>query len=146
MTTIAWDGKTLAADKQSNFGDQKTTVTKIFRLSDGSLAAGSGEFSFILSVIRWLDSGGASESFPAHQRDKDDWQPVLHITTAGKICLYERTPFPVVREDLFTAIGSGKAYALAAMQLGQTAADAVVVASLFDPGTGRGVDALDLQR
>ena len=44
MTTIAWDGKTLAADKLASYGELRTTVTKIFRLSDGSLVGGAAKF------------------------------------------------------------------------------------------------------
>jgi ATP-dependent protease HslVU (ClpYQ) peptidase subunit len=145
MTTIAWDGKMLAADKLSCYGETRCTVTKIRRLNDGSLAGGAGDFSFILGMLAWLDEGSNPVTFPAHQRDKDDWQPVLHITTNGTILLYERTPHPIVREDPFTAIGSGKAYALAAMSMGASAEKAVAIAGRFDPATGDTIDVLTIR-
>jgi ATP-dependent protease HslVU (ClpYQ) peptidase subunit len=43
-----------------------------------------------------------------------------------------------------TAIGTGRDYALAAMHCGSTAAEAVAIAALFDPGTGGGVDTVTL--
>lgn len=142
MTTICWDGKVLAADRMATYGDFKHPVTKIWRLPDGSLVGGAGEYSFILAMVEWL--GGRASEFPASQRDKDDWQPILHITTSGKVHIYERTPFPLRSHATQFAVGSGKQYALAAMHMGAGAVEAVEVAAHFDPNTGLGVEFLSL--
>lgn len=144
MTTIAWDGETLAADKLARYGSTRRTVTKIYRLRDGSLVGGAGEVTFINAVIEWLDAGAAVAEFPAAQRDKDDWQPVLHIGLDGRMRVYERTPHPVVWEDAFGAIGSGKDFAIAGMACGLSAEEAVRLAARFDPDTGQAVDTLRL--
>ena len=143
MTIVAWDGRTLAADKRSTVAGLVRTVTKIWRVN-GTLVGGCGDAAFVLAVVDWLRAGADPAKYPASQRDKDDWQPVLVIDTDGRPMLYERSPFPIKYEDPFCAMGSGRDYAMAAMHLGKTAAEAVAIASLFDNGCGNGCDTLTL--
>lgn len=143
MTTIAWDGKTLAADKRACFGGNIQVVTKIHR-AQGCLVAGSGELSFILAMVEWVKKGRDPAAFPASQRDKDDWQPTLVIEPDGAVLLYERTPHPIRWERLPCAIGSGRDFALATMHLGRSPQEAIAVAAEFDSGTGNGVNSMQL--
>jgi len=143
MTCIAWDGKTLAADKRACAGQMVTTVTKIARLGD-VLFAGSGEACFTARMREWVRAGRVMADFPASQRDKDDWQPCMVIEADGTVSIYERTPFPNRPEDKHAAIGSGREYARAAMLLGHDAKEAVRVACELDPNCGNGVDTLEL--
>lgn len=145
MTCIAWDGKTLAADKRATYGGMICTVTKIFRVY-GLLVGGSGELPFILAMVEWVRNGRKAEDFPASQRDKDDWQAVLVIEADGTPLLYERTLFPVRYEQQHIAIGSGREYARAAMYCGKSAREAVEVACALDSGCGNGIDVLTLTR
>ena len=141
MTIIAWDGKTLAADKRAvNNGLQRTT-TKIFRLADGSLFGACGDLSFCLQMKNWIADGMQSEKFPASQRDKDDWQ-VCVLVKDGVLHLFERTPEPIIFEDAFYACGSGRDFAIAAMHCGKSAREAVEIASIYDVGCGNGIDEL----
>lgn len=144
MTCIAWDGKTLAADKRCCYGGLIGTVTKIHRVR-GVLVGGSGESAFINAMIQWIKEGRDAGSFPKSQSDKDDWQPVLVIEVDGRISMYERTAFPIRREDRFIAIGSGRDFAMAAMHLGRSAREAVEVACALDCGCGNGIDTLGLE-
>lgn len=144
MTTIAWDGQTLAADKRAEYGGCIQVVTKIFRAGD-CLVGGAGDFSFVLAMVEWVRTGRVAAEYPASQRDKDDWQPVLVIEPSGAAMVYERTSHPIRWERKFGAIGSGKQFALAAMHCGKSAVVAVAVASEFDSGTGNGVDVLRLK-
>lgn len=144
MTTIAWDGRTLAADKRCVYGEVVNIVTKIHRAGD-CLVGGSGEFAFILAMVEWVRGGRKDSEFPADQRNKDEWQPVLVIDREGRMHLYERTCHPIRWERRFGAIGSGKAYAIAAMHLGLSAEDAVAVACEYDPGSGNGIDVLRME-
>ncbi len=144
MTCIAWDGKTLAADKRACFGGTINTVTKIRRIGQ-VLVGGSGETSFIGAMFDWIEKGRVHKDFPDSQRDKDDWQPVIVIEADGTPSIYERTPFPVRNENTFLAIGSGRDYARAAMHLGKTAREAVEVAIALDIGCGNGIDTLSLE-
>lgn len=139
MTTIAWDGTTLAVDRQCVNNGWPNPATKLFRLQDGSAVAGAGELSFIMQMVDWLESGAVPANFPAAQRDKDDWQPVI-VVRDKTVFRYERTPFPLKQEGKFYAAGSGRDFALATMHLGHDAVKAVEVASALDVNTGMGVD------
>lgn len=145
MTVIAWDGHTLAADKKAVNGSYSHRVTKIRRLRDGRLFAGGGSSDFILAMAEWLDEGANREDFPKSQADKDDWQPCVVITRDRRVLRYERSHVPFEIEEPFCALGSGRDYALAAMHLGKTAAEAVAVACRFDSACGMGLDTLTLE-
>lgn len=144
MTCIAWDGTTLAADKLACYGSCRNTTTKIHRVGE-LLVGGSGETAFIGAMLEWIRMGREHDKFPASQRDKDDWQPVLVIEADGSALCYERTPFPIRHEQQHVAIGSGRDHARAAMHLGFSAAEAVAVAIALDPGCGNGIDTLSLK-
>jgi hypothetical protein len=146
VTVIAWDGKTLAADKQGTWNGTKRRVTKIFRVG-ADLVAFSGEPQFGLAMVQWWRDGGKPEQFPKHQSDKDDWQPFLVIQKQRgrpRILRFERTPFPIVLEERTYAMGSGSDFATAAMDCGRTAVGAVRVACKRDNGCGNGIDTLTL--
>lgn len=143
MTVIAWDGKTLAADKRSTYGGMICTVTKIQKVN-GLLVGGAGEASFIGAMLEWIKGGRVAAEFPSAQASKDDWQTVLVIELDGSTSLYERTPYPIRYEQPHIAIGSGREYARAAMALGFDSVRAVETAMLLDTGCGNGIDALTL--
>lgn len=134
MSTVAWDSKTLAADKQccSNF---KTRAKKVFRLSDGRLFGGAGTFEQVLAVRAWLDEGGDKPE------RLDDFTGILVDLDGTAYRLEER----LIRDRILErchAIGSGAPFAITAMALGKTAREAVRIAAGFDPLTGGGVDVL----
>ena len=52
VTTIAFDGKSLAADR---LADDHMSVRKIFTLKDGTHVAGSGYYDQLVEVAAWLD-------------------------------------------------------------------------------------------
>lgn len=141
MTIIAWDGKTLAADRRACCGSMICEVTKIHRVGP-LLVGGSGDLPFVLAMVEWIRRGRRPEDYPKHQSDKDDWQPVLVIECDGTPSIYERTPYPVRHLQRHTAIGSGREFARAAMHLGKTAVEAVEVAIALDHGCGNGIDVL----
>jgi 20S proteasome alpha/beta subunit len=142
MTVIAWDGKTLAADKRSTNMGLIHTVTKIFRVR-GALVAIDGDFAQGLLMVEWIRNGCDPDTFPESQSDDDKW---TNITVADKdgIHVYEQTPCPIHFEDKIYASGSGRDFALAAMHLGKTAAEACEVASIFHSGCGNGVDSFEV--
>ena len=144
MTTIAWDGKTLAADKMGDAGGMRITVTKIRRAKDGSLLGGAGTAAFCLEMFDWIEAGAAPDKLPKNQ-ETDDWSCIIRIMPSGKILRYDKCAVPLVLEDGRTAIGSGRDYAVAAMHLGCDAITAVRVAAVFDPGTGSTMDTLTLE-
>ncbi len=144
MTTIAWDGRTLATDRQADTGHGKACVTKSRRTDKGELLAYSGAAAFGEQMVDWYVRGADPDRFPPSQRDDDDWCRLVVVTTDGKLMAYERTPYPVRFGDRRIAFGSGGDFARAAMHCGCDARQAVEVAACFDPHTGGGVDVLTL--
>lgn len=143
MTCIAWDGKTLAADKRCSENGIINTLTKIHRIGD-VLVGGSGTLSFVNAMVQWVRDGRVAADFPASQKDKDDWQPFLVIEADGSVSFYDRTCHPARYEQPQYAIGSGREIARTAMYLGKTAREAVEVACAMDSGCGNGIDTLEL--
>lgn len=143
MTVIAWDGKTLAADKRAvNNGYAGGTVTKIHRWP-GGLCAFSGDLDVGMALVAWLRGGADPDVYPKKQADHAANFLVIHQD--GRIERYETVPVPLLFEDRFTAMGSGRGYALAAMHLGHDARAAVEVACALDNGCGNGIDVLMLE-
>lgn len=146
MSVIAWDGKTLAADKRAVMGTLIVATTKIFRITNynegGALVGYAGDAAAGEEMLHWFKNGAIPEKLPAAQRDKNDWVGLLVIWATGAIWKYENTPHPVKLMPQKFAIGSGRDFGLAAMHLGKTAKEAVEIACLFDNTCGDGVDVL----
>lgn len=143
MTTVAWDGHTLAADKRSCFGTLIHTVTKIYRVR-GCLVAGAGDFDRIQEAVAWFESGADPAKLPPFQRDNNDFVGLVVIQPDKTILRYERGPYPFKIESPFYAMGSGRDFAMAAMHLGLKAKEAVQVAMALDSGSGNGIDTMTL--
>lgn len=143
MTTIAWDGRTLAADKMTSFGGLHATTAKIRKLH-GCLVAGCGTTALIHEVVSWIASGEEPSTFPAACRDEVKCPSVLVIRPNGTIHQFDCTPYPLLILNPFWAIGSGRDFAMAAMHLGKSAREAVEVAAQLDTSTGNGVDHMEL--
>lgn len=141
MTVIAWDGRTLAADKRCSYGNSVRTVTKIRRLADGRLAGIAGSGAAGEAVIAWLNAGSGPHYYPEIQKS-DDHASVLVIERDGSVLEYSKTAHPERYEDKFIAIGSGRDFAVAAMHCGRTAVEAVELACQLDTGCGNGIDVL----
>lgn len=143
MTTIAWDGTSLVADKlvTDNHG-LKSTVTKIFR-ENGNLVGFSGEAWLAQEFRAWVRDGGNPEKYPAKMKEGSGTG--LVISSSRQIRIYEGGPYPIEMEQKYHAIGSGRDFAIAAMYLGKTAREAIAVAHQFNTGTGSAVDELRFQ-
>lgn len=141
MTVIAWDGETMAADRQASIGNYTyAQIQKIFRVEGVGLVGFSGLSSAGIAVIEWLRNGAVREDYPLEDSDECT---VMVITQSKKIILFNG-PTPVIIEAPFHAIGSGCDFALASMYLGKKAVQAVEVACALDESCGNGIDSLDL--
>lgn len=140
MTVIAWDGKTLAADKRMVNCGRGSTCTKLYRVGENAVAF-SGDADGGREMLVWFRAGADPDKFPARCRHEKDWT-LMVVANKDGLCFYERTPYPVQVEDPFFAAGSGGDYAMAAMHLGKTAREAAEIACLFDTGCGNGIDEL----
>jgi hypothetical protein len=141
---IAWDGTTLAGDKRTSFGGLHATTTKVHRLPDGRLFAGCGPTALIQEMRHWIAAGADPATFPAAQRVPADCVSALVVQINGSLLQYETTAYPLVLENRQWAIGSGRDFAVMAMRLGKTAAEAVLLTAEFCHDCGNGADALDL--
>lgn len=142
MTVIAWDGKTLAADKRASLGGYFFTSRKIYRIGD-MLVGFSGASDRIGAFRIWLEAGADPAAYPANPADDSTFMLVIHRD--GRVERFEDLPWPIPVEERYFSTGSGRDYARAAMHLGCTAAEACAIASLFDEGCGNGVDTLEFE-
>lgn len=140
MTTIAWDGHTLAGDRQSTWGGTATKTRKIFRAehTDGrKMIYGCAGLSHeCQAYTRWING----------EIEKPDFTDlsILSIDQKGRIWHTNQTLLWVRIMARQWAIGCGCDYALGAMAAGKTATEAVRIASKLDVHTGLGVDTLRL--
>lgn len=132
MTTITVRDGVMASDSRAD-GEYIMTVEKIHRLPDGGVIGGSGTASILAAVIHWIANGATGE--PPSKQD-DDCYFLLLLKPDGTIWRAENntTFFRIL--DPFAATGSGSNFAMAAMELGASAAEAVRVAARYDSGTG----------
>lgn len=147
MTTIAWDGKTVAADTQLSYGYTLAPGKhiKYYEIGDGTFLLGSGLVSEIADWAEYMKERAQGER-PKVPRLKESTLWVL--TGRGKNKRVEE----VLRGDRYVhvmpinapwAIGSGGEFALGAMGAGATAEEAVKIASKFDPFTNNKVTVLE---
>lgn len=135
MTTIAFDGTTLAADTKNCVGGMPFPSTKAFRLKDGRLFGGSGCAEDCVAVKEWLDGG-----------DKPTVKEFAALLIEGEqVYRLEDRLIKIPVEARFHAVGSGRDYAMAAMHLGKTAREAIEIASLYDIYTGAPITELRIK-
>lgn len=142
MTCIAWDGKTLAADKLMLHGATRKTTTKIHRHGVELLAV-AGDISIGVSMRNWYTSGADPEKFP--KRSAEGNASLMVIRADRTAWRYEDTPVPFQCEGRFCAWGSGDESAMIAMACGKTAREAVLLVAEYNNGCGNGVDTLELE-
>ena len=142
MTTIVWDGKTLAADKKMVLGGGSGhTVTKIKKIG-GELYFGAGDGDAVAAMLEWASKEG--NTLPEFQKDEKDYIAFYCITSERKIIRIGRYGATREIEDKYFATGTGMHYALAVMAMGGDAVKAIEIAAMFDQDTGMGIDTLTL--
>ena len=134
MTTIAASlaHNEIAADSKCSSDDSFCSVYKLRQWKDGPIGA-AGDWHHILKFYEALETGGDIDS---------EWDiEVLQLQPTG-LYIYGASLKPYPIKDKYYAIGSGAAYALAAMALGKPPREAVEIAAMFDSGTGGEIDVL----
>ena len=130
MTTIAWDGTTLAADSRATTEGLIRRVNKVFDVQRGWFA-GCGNYSEVLAVKNWLCGWSNSPENLTNFAGL--------IIREGKAYRIEERLIEMPIFEKFHAIGSGRDFALAAMHCGKTAREAVEIAAMFDSSTDNNV-------
>ena len=139
MSIVAWDGKTLAADKQATNNGMRHLTTKLKRGRSLRVFAYTGDQDSAEGMLQWFEDGADAAKFPAYQNDKERWARLI-VASEGGLVIYERTPHPILVDDAFMAWGAGRDYAMGAMACGKTAREAVEIAMRFDTSCGLGID------
>lgn len=133
MTTIAWDGVSLAADRQVSCGSGVwRNMCKIRQVKGGHIAC-AGTHSQGSQLVQWIEDG-----MPKDAPSLDDCEAIM--VNGSEITWFDGTAQTVIEPGEKLAIGSGWQYAIAAMDHGKNAHDAVAYAATRDNGTGGGVD------
>lgn len=123
MTTVAYDGKTIAADRfwGTCYGDKLVRV--------GNLAIGfCGSAKMFNRVVAYFTSGGD----PPALGDDNEALVVNLVTGCARLYDGDMDWIDVVAP---VAIGSGRAYAAGAMAMGASACGAVMLAGTLDAAT-----------
>lgn len=125
-TTIAWDGKTLAADSQITTGTSiKSKTCKITKVRNAWIAT-AGPVDAGIMFRRWYANGHYSDAYP---NIKDGF--TAYVLTNKGIVQYWNTPVAVPVSP-GSAIGTGREAAMGAMRAGANATRAVEIASEID--------------
>jgi ATP-dependent protease HslVU (ClpYQ) peptidase subunit len=144
MTTIACDGKNVAADGRTTVGPElvwndraKIVVRPTFIAAFCGLAAGK------LVLPQWIENGADPTQYPPGLHDNCTiWLYRKGAKTpevqSGNVPYF--TPIPWVH-----AFGTGREYAMGAMAMGASAADAVRVAVRWDLNSGGRVTSINIR-
>lgn len=140
MTTIACDGRSMASDGMVTENDHicRLDFPKVRRLKDGRIVGMSGDAYAWQPFMDWLETGEGTPPVA------DDGLSCLVLNLDGSLCSYDKhgNVFPEVAP---VAIGSGTRFALAAMDFGKNAEDAVNYACTRDVYSGGLVTVLALE-
>lgn len=139
MTCIAWDSRSLAADRKAT-GDQVMNVAKIARLPDGAFMAACGYVDHMVEVSLWLQNGARDADKPDLSREGEPSNFLLIDKTGKPYWLTWPWLRLVPIAEPYIAFGSGGDYAMGAMAMGAGAKRAVSIACQFDPYCGKGID------
>lgn len=143
MTTIATDGKTIAADGLACMGDEpiQRDAVKIV-VNGGRLYALAGTQALFPALIEWHHAGAKPADAPA-KTDGLRWSLLVadgpqSVVGYADHCPYaDRVTFPF-------AFGSGQDFATGAMEAGATPAEAVAIACRRDIRSGGEIMVVDI--
>lgn len=151
MTTIAFDGRTIAFDKQitSEHGAiDNAEANKMIYVGDNQYlyAGGSGSLDAVQEFQQWMIAGAIPGQFPRLCYEESNNctfvaianrspRELVEIGRHGRVCTYTDKP---------EAVGSGSEYAQGALLAGATAEEAVKIAAQCDAFTGSDISVIDL--
>lgn len=147
MTTIAFDGKTLAADRCSWSGGCRRQVRKVFRVTatDGRrfLVAFAGNGMFAGAVLAWMRGEREAPNWEDFGKAEErDHQCALVIDEQYRIWqLGNQLTYSRERERIY-AFGGGQDIAWGALEAGATARQAIKIAMKRGDYAGLGVDSV----
>lgn len=139
MTTVATDGKTVAADSRC-IGSyiEPGNIQKIWVLGK-SIVGFAGDYASGLRFIEWVKGGCNPESRP----ELEDFNGLI-VSASGVKLFCEK--LVAMKSPRMSAIGSGDRIAMGAMMAGASPKKAVEIAKKLDPSTGGKVMVLEVPR
>lgn len=139
MTVIVAKNGDMAADTQLT-GDYTLRVQKIYRMPDGGVVGGAGNWASCYQYIRWLANGRQGDA-----PELDAGSTLLMIRPDGTHWMVEQgVEFPLL--DTMTAIGCGSQAAVLALHRGATAAEAVQQVARIDAYCSDPVQELSIEK
>ncbi len=138
MTTIAYRDGVIACDSQVTAGDLIVTKGRNkVRRREGVTLIGCGNENIVDKVFRtWPNVSVGSDEWNAYVIDcEGTWECGSNDGILWKVRM---------RRGEHGALGSGRCYALGAMDMGASAADAVRIASERDVNTGGKIRAIEV--
>lgn len=143
MTTIAFDGKTLAADRGSWSGGFHQHVKKVHRVTapDGQrfLVALMGEGAFAIRVLRWMR--GEIEHPGECLKDNENSDCAVVVDERHRVWRLSASRLEYVRyQGSLHAAGAGQEFAIGALMAGAGAIKAVNITMLVSDYAARGVN------
>jgi hypothetical protein len=145
MTTIAYDGTALAADRASWSGPARRAVRKVFKLRapDGRrfLIGFSGSGDYAHAVLAWMRGQRQRPEWRDYLKSEDmDRQFAVVIDEQRRVWqLSNQLVYTPSRERIY-AYGAGHEFAWGALEAGATAAQAIRIAIKRSDYAGLGVD------
>lgn len=141
MTTIAFDGTTLAADKGSWSGGLHQAVRKVHRITapDGRrfLMAMAGDPVFATQVLRWMRGGNHPGQCLTDDLNRD---VAVVIDERRRVFRLSSRLIYVPYEGKLHAHGAGQEIALGALMAGADAVKAIRITMQVSDFAARGVD------
>lgn len=146
MTTIAWDGYSLAADRLMADGTLKAVYRKIHKV--GKYWYGqAGTVTDAEWCRHWIAAGARLDAWIDDLRLEEGTHGLLVEAKTGNLFAIDGSrPILIPILNDYYATGSGSHLAIAAMSLGKTAVEAIHVASQHDINTGNEVDVVHIRK
>jgi len=138
MTTIAYDGKSLASDSRSCIGGMiyEEDAQKIFTERGPFAVLGiAGDYQAAMDVMDMIGEFTNIEHIRGIPPEEIGNVSILAVTKDGRLWSYAGSASCELRGDRPFAVGSGSDFAIAAMDLGKSAKEAVEYAATRDPNT-----------
>lgn len=156
MTSIAVKDGIMVSDGRVTLGDTviKDDMVKVFCVNN-HLVGGAGRARSISTFVHWLQKqtdytivsnevGDLVDLVPPVLED-DEGFSALVLTPTKQVLLYDGNIPIDLGNDVYTSIGSGSVYCLAAMDAGASAEDAVKIAMKRDVYSGGEITVVQLE-
>lgn len=149
MTTIAWDGHSLAADQCSWSCGTRRRVRKVFHVKHKErgdlLVAFCGFGAFCLRVKDWLEGGEKPNPSEFFNQSEIGSQCAVVIDRKNRVWTIGNDLYwQQLREKIY-AQGAGQEFAFGALEAGATAAQAIRIAMKRSDYAGLGVDSISFR-